>query len=200
MTHRETIQKRIEFEADPVRGSRFIGIADRAVSQSDAFTKLKEIRGEAPDATHHCWAWRISDHDTRCSDDGEPRGSAGPPILRQIESRGLVETLVVVRRRYGGVKLGVGGLVRAYGAAARAVIDAAEIIEIIKRTELCLIHDYESTRQVDSILRRWAHDQIDCSFGERVRRRILVEEDDATALIEAVRSSASDGIDIEPIE
>ncbi len=108
--------------------SEFIGIAIPVTSQDDFAAGLTRIQKEFFDATHHCWAWRmIAGGDVRAhgSDAGEPSGTAGKPILQAIESAGLYDTAVVVVRYYGGVKLGTGGLARAYRDAARAVLEPA---------------------------------------------------------------------------
>ncbi|MFC6616804.1 IMPACT family protein [Deinococcus radiophilus] len=85
---------------------------------------LAELRAKYPDATHHCWAYRIGEL-YRFNDDGEPGGTAGAPILRAIEGQGVQHVMVIVVRYYGGVKLGTGGLVRAYGGAAAECLRTA---------------------------------------------------------------------------
>ena len=96
---------------------------------------LAELRAEYPDATHHCWAYRIGDL-YRFNDDGEPGGTAGAPILRAIEGQGLQHVMVVVVRYFGGVKLGTGGLVRAYGGAAAEVLRTAQLLTVRPRLGL----------------------------------------------------------------
>jgi uncharacterized YigZ family protein len=111
-----------------IQRSEFIGIAFPAPTQDAFDTALTRIQREHFDATHHCWAWRrVEDGELRAhgSDAGEPSGTAGRPILQAIESAELLDTGVVVVRYYGGVKLGTGGLARAYRDAAREVLDVA---------------------------------------------------------------------------
>ncbi|MFA6958857.1 MAG: YigZ family protein [Thermoanaerobaculia bacterium] len=108
--------------------SEFIGIAFPAPTQADFDAALTRIQREHFDATHHCWAWRrVEEGELRAhgSDAGEPTGTAGRPILQAIESASLLDTGVVVVRYYGGVKLGTGGLARAYRDAAREVLEIA---------------------------------------------------------------------------
>jgi len=108
--------------------SEFIGITFPAPTQADFDAALARIEREHFDATHHCWAWRrVEEGELRAhgSDAGEPTGTAGRPILQAIESASLLDTGVVVVRYYGGVKLGTGGLARAYRDAARAVLEIA---------------------------------------------------------------------------
>ncbi len=110
------------YEIDPVKGSRFVAVASPIASSSAARDYLTQCQRAMPDAAHHCWAYRLNEKIAHASDAGEPAGSAGRPILSQIMGAGFVATIVVVVRYYGGIKLGVGGLVRAYSAAARQVL------------------------------------------------------------------------------
>ena len=122
-----TLRRPILAEPPKTKGSRFIGEAFPATTEAAATAHLHAVRKREHAATHHCWAWRLSPDGSqfRYSDDGEPNGSAGAPIYRQIEGRDLTDVLVVVTRYYGGTKLGTGGLLRAYGDAAALVLDEA---------------------------------------------------------------------------
>ncbi|MBI2212687.1 MAG: YigZ family protein [Acidobacteria bacterium] len=111
-----------------IQRSEFIGVAFPSPTQGDFDAALARISREHFDATHHCWAWRrVEDGELRAhsSDAGEPSGTAGRPILQAIESAALLDTGVIVVRYYGGVKLGTGGLARAYRDAAREVLENA---------------------------------------------------------------------------
>lgn len=107
-----------------VRGSRFLGWAGHAPSAEDALRAVARFRRHYPDASHHCFAYRIGD-EMRSSDDGEPGGTAGRPILEVVLKRELDRTAVIVVRYFGGTKLGAGGLVRAYSGTAAKALDAA---------------------------------------------------------------------------
>lgn len=113
------------------RGSRFISIAIPVTSQEEIKAKLEALRKEYHDARHHCYAWVLSpDRQVwRVNDDGEPSGTAGKPILGQINSRELTNILVVVIRYFGGTLLGVSGLINAYRSAAAEALSGAEIVE-----------------------------------------------------------------------
>ena len=129
-----------ELEIDKIKGSRFIGYAYPALTMTAWQECVAQVQGVHPSARHLCFAWRGEHEDLhRHSDAGEPRGSAGPPILRALESFELYACGVVVVRYFGGTKLGVGGLIRAYGACARAVLDTAEI-ELRTRMATLLLH------------------------------------------------------------
>ena len=113
------------------RGSRFIAIARPVSSQEEIKTILEELRREYHDARHHCYAWMLTpDRQAwRVNDDGEPSGTAGRPIMGQINSRELTNVLVVVIRYFGGTLLGVSGLINAYRSAAEDALSNARIIE-----------------------------------------------------------------------
>ena len=121
---RQVVVASLRHEGDPIKGSRFIVDVSPAGDEDEARQVLTQVRADFPDASHHCWAWRIADPAIdRVNDDGEPSGSAGRPILAQLTGRDPVDTAVIVTRYFGGTKLGVGGLVRAYGGAAGAALD-----------------------------------------------------------------------------
>jgi len=113
------------------RGSRFIAIAKPVSSQEEIKIILEELRKEYHDARHHCYAWMLTPdrQSWRINDDGEPSGTAGRPVMGQINSRGLTNILVVVIRYFGGTLLGVSGLINAYRAAAEDALLNAQIVE-----------------------------------------------------------------------
>jgi len=106
-----------------VKGSRFICTIIPCLSKEDAEREYAELKKKYYDATHNCFAWRIDDLNWRYSDDGEPSGTAGKPILQAVDAREFKEILCVVTRYFGGTKLGTGGLIRAYGDAAVQALD-----------------------------------------------------------------------------
>jgi len=137
MSSRSDAYRRVAREARAalkIEKSEFIGIAVPVTSELEFTTALRKIEKEFHSATHHCWAFRTghgNDLHSRSSDAGEPSGTAGKPILTAIESQELSDTAVVVVRYYGGVKLGTGGLARAYRDATREVLGVAPIEERI---------------------------------------------------------------------
>ncbi|MEW6510253.1 MAG: YigZ family protein [Bacteroidota bacterium] len=128
-----------------VRDSRFIAVVHHVRKRDEVEVVLNALRGEFHDATHHCYAYRLgsSGEQHRAHDDGEPAGSAGKPILHAIDREGLRNVLVVVIRYFGGTKLGVGGLHRAYGgAAARALASAQrETTYVMEQMTISFAHD-----------------------------------------------------------
>lgn len=129
------------------KGSRFIAEAIPVATPEAAAAEIEAIRRREFAATHHCTAYRLGPDgdDFSFNDAGEPRGTAGPPILRQIDALGLTDTLVVVTRYFGGTKLGTGGLVRAYGDAAAAVLARCRIEEHVIRTPVRVRFRYDDT-------------------------------------------------------
>ena len=107
-----------------IENSEFLAFAERADSPEQALAQLAALRARYPDATHHCWAYRIGGA-YRFNDDGEPGGTAGAPILRAIEGQGVDHVMVIVVRFYGGVKLGTGGLVRPSGTASSSTVNTS---------------------------------------------------------------------------
>ena len=152
-----------------IKGSRFLAEAIPVSSVEEADAALLAIKKRDYDATHHCSAYRIgSDGNTfRYNDDGEPNSSAGLPIYRQIEGRNLTNALVVVIRYYGGTKLGTGGLVRAYDEAASLALDAATVKEIIPRTALSFVFDYDDTSPAMHTISQFDVIVLETSYSER---------------------------------
>jgi len=118
---------------EEIKKSRFLAIAEPVISGEQALAFLREVA--EPTATHNCWAYRIG-QDYRFNDDGEPGGTAGRPILQAIEGQQMDGVAVVVTRWYGGIKLGAGGLVRAYGGTAAECLRRAERVPIVAMTRL----------------------------------------------------------------
>lgn len=119
-------------EETVINKSRFIGYAAPCTSESDALSFLQEIREEHKTATHHCYAYIIGENSgiMRYSDDGEPGGTAGLPMMDVLRARNIVNCCVVVVRYFGGTLLGTGGLVRAYSQSAQSALNAAEIVRM----------------------------------------------------------------------
>lgn len=127
-----TIASLISFEEE-IKKSRFQAFATPVESEQDIKDFLEAYRDTT--TTHQCWAWKIG-HNVRFNDDGEPSGTAGRPILATIEGNELTNVLVLVNRWYGGIKLGTGGLVRAYGGCAGQCLILAEKIELIEKKKV----------------------------------------------------------------
>lgn len=177
-----TISGHFRCEMNKVKGSRFIGNTWQVRTNEEVESHLAEIRAREPSATHHCWAYRIDNNTFRWSDDGEPTGTAGAPILRQIDGRKLHRVLVVITRYYGGTKLGSGGLIRAYGDAASEVLDGAEIIKEVEQAIIHLRFDYDDTAAAMQVLHRFNAQVIEQEYAADTRLIIHVRKRDAELL------------------
>ncbi len=126
----QTIDKETEDILLKEKGSKFIGFAYPVTSESEIKSRLSKLQEIHPKATHHCYAYRlgINGENYRANDDGEPSGSAGLPIYNQLLAHQITNVLVVVIRYYGGTKLGVGGLVKAYKESAKYTLEHSQII------------------------------------------------------------------------
>lgn len=132
------------------KGSKFLAFAFPVENEEEVKERLEELKKKYYNARHHCYAFILNpsgDH-FRANDDGEPSHSAGDPILGQIRSQELTNTLVVVVRYFGGTKLGVGGLINAYKTATGSALKKAEIKIVKVRISFQLVYDYESTNEV----------------------------------------------------
>lgn len=145
-----TLAGEASFELEEKR-SRFLVRAVPVASPEEALSRLEALSDS--DATHNCWAYRIGDQ-YRFSDDGEPGGTAGRPILAAIEGQGLDRVLVVVTRHFGGVKLGAGGLVRAYGGAAASCLRQAHQREQWPRVRLRVTVSFNDVSGLQALLSR----------------------------------------------
>ena len=143
-----TLAARARQEAE-IKKSRFLAQAAPVTSPEDATAFLAEVSD--PGATHNCWAWRIGQN-YRFNDDGEPASTAGKPILAAIDGQGLDAVMVVVTRWFGGIKLGVGGLVRAYGGTAAECLRQAERRVIIPQVAARLFCGFEHIGSVHTLL------------------------------------------------
>jgi uncharacterized YigZ family protein len=139
------------------RGSRFLGYAFPIVSVEEGRLKLQEIKKEHPKASHHCFAWRVGHAGEvhRSSDNGEPSGSAGKPILGQIKSQQLTNVMVVVVRYFGGTMLGVPGLINAYKTAAAEALNKAGRIKRNIETMFEVTCDYTVMNEVMQVFRHF---------------------------------------------
>lgn len=150
------------------KGSKFLAFAFPVDSEASAKEKIEELKKKYFDARHHCFAYVLGADKTkfRGYDDGEPNHSASDPILGQIRSKNLTNVVVVVVRYFGGVKLGVGGLMQAYKAAAEDALNQAVIIEIEVTTEIEFHFDYGRTPEVMRLVKDFEMKIIDQTFGE----------------------------------
>ena len=165
-----------------VKRSKFIGIIRPAASVPDAEAVIKAEKKKYHDARHHCSAYIIRNTDglpdiVHSSDDGEPSGTAGAPILEVLKGAELKDVVLVVTRYFGGTLLGTGGLVRAYTDAAKGAVDAAVISEMKLMQEFSLFFDYTHTGVIDHYIKSNAITILDKLYTEKVEYKLACAED-----------------------
>jgi uncharacterized YigZ family protein len=148
------------------KGSKFLSFAYPISAEEKIKPILADLRKKYYDARHHCYAYILGNDQEvfRANDDGEPNHSAGDPILGQIRSHGLTNVLIVVVRYFGGTKLGVGGLIKAYKKAAGEALDNNEVIEGVLTSEISFTFDYNHTNEVMRIIAMYDMEIINQSF------------------------------------
>ncbi len=185
--HFRTLAARSEAETR-VHRSRFLGVAFPLDSEGEGDRQLADAARHYFDATHHCWAFRPFEAPARSSDAGEPSGTAGKPILGAIESAGLEDVGVVVARWYGGVKLGSGGLGRAYRDAAAAALAAGVITDRWIYERIRVIGTHNQANQIFRLLK--APDVVLASseFGADARFELDVRKSILPDILETLRA------------
>ena len=148
----ESINPPVEIK---VKGSRFIANVYHVRTKHDAEDKRDRLCKSHHDATHNCYAYRISVDEYRYSDDGEPSGTAGKPIYKILENKNLQQVLLIVTRYFGGTKLGTGGLSRAYSDAAKAVLDKSRIVLRTLYRTISLDTEYDHMSEVIALVGRF---------------------------------------------
>jgi len=171
------------------RGSRFIALVIPVSGQDEIKVKLEELRKEYHDARHHCYAWVLGpDRQTwRANDDGEPSGTAGRPILGQINSRELTDILIVVIRYFGGTLLGVSGLINAYRSAAEDALANASVIEKTVMQTYALKFPYLSMNDVMKVLKEENCGQSAHSYGNDCSVEISVRSSASERILERLQ-------------
>ncbi|MFO1444400.1 YigZ family protein [Bacillus sp. Bva_UNVM-123] len=162
-----------------IQKSRFISYVSRAESEAEAQEFIQLIKKKHWDATHNCSAYMIGENDQiqKANDDGEPSGTAGVPILEVLKKKHLKDTVVVITRYFGGIKLGAGGLIRAYGKATSDGINATGIVE---RKLMKVMHtkmDYTWLGKVENELRSSIYNIKDIHYLDLVEIETFVEEE-----------------------
>ena len=186
-----------EFEE---RRSLFIGHAKPVKTEEEAAEFIKEKKREYADATHNVFGYLIKNGIcARYSDDGEPQGTAGMPVLDTIRKSGVTDACVVVTRYFGGILLGAGGLVRAYANGAKIALEAAEIITYEQYAVLYVKASYSDYQKIQPILFKAMAVVDDTEFGESVKVIFAVKEPIVASLSEKLNEISSGRIAIEHI-
>ena len=181
------------------KGSRFIAVAFPVCSEDEVKERLAELRKEYHDARHHCYAYILgpSKDAYRINDDGEPSGTAGRPIHGQLMSKDLTNTLVVVIRYFGGIKLGVSGLINAYKTAAKDALDNASIIEKTVNDKFRIHFGFSDMNSVMQILKDSYVQILEQTFEMDYVITFTVRHREAERIVTAIKKITT--VKIEPI-
>lgn len=166
-----------------IQKSRFIGYVKRCETEEEAQAFIQKIKKKHKDANHNCSAYMIGEHDLiqKANDDGEPSGTAGVPMLEVLKKKGLKDTAVVVTRYFGGIKLGAGGLIRAYSSTASAAIDTTGIVRRQLMKEMDVTIDYTLLGKVENEVRQSSYTLETINYLENVELVIYVENNQVDA-------------------
>lgn len=175
------------------RGSKFIAYAYPAATEKEWQEALLEVKKIHPKARHHCFAYRLGmdKNNYRANDDGEPSGSAGRPILGQIDSFGLTNVFVVVVRYFGGTKLGVPGLINAYKVSTEEALNAAEVVEKTIKDVFQLQFDYGLMSQVMNAIKSTPAEMLETDYGDTASINIALAQSDIDTAMIKIKSTVA---------
>ena len=173
------------------RKSRFIGHALPVRSEEEAMVLIDQIRRKYWDARHNCYAFVIGNGITRSSDDGEPSGTAGRPILEVINGANIRNILIVVTRYFGGTLLGTGGLIKAYTEASKEAIQNTSLKRIMPASRIEIVCDYNDSGKLKHYFETGQIKTDDIAYTDVVTIRITVSEDRAENVIETITQITS---------
>ncbi len=182
--------------------SRFIAQVFHVTDEEEALAHLERIRKQHWDARHHCWAYVIGRNPgtERMSDDGEPAGTAGKPILEVLRGSSLTDVFLVVTRYFGGTLLGTGGLVRAYTSAAQEALAHTEIITNIHGIKLRITTDYTGLGKIQYLIGQRKLEILDTVYSDHVELTVLVPDDERGSLVKDLMEGTNGQAQTEELE
>ncbi len=192
----KTVEKFTEFQFKK-KGSLFIGQIYSVETELQVSDKLKSTRKKYYDATHHCFAYKLVDDTIKYSDDGEPSGTAGIRILNAIEHDSLTNQLIIVIRYFGGTKLGVGPLGKAYYNTANGVIKSSEIVEKILHQKIVIETDFNQVSNIYHILNQNSAKIVKEEYSEKVKFEVLSPPSKISAICEFLTGISNNQVKIE---
>ena len=193
----------IEVE-EVIKGSRFITRFARVDTVEKAKAFLGSLREQEPTATHHCWAYIVGDpHSTTllgCSDDGEPAGTAGKPMLNVLQHSGIGDIIAVCTRFYGGTKLGTGGLARAYGGGVKLAMESVRTEKKINTELLNITAGYDCVKDLEHLFGQYSSIIDNTDYGEQVSFSITVPAEFKQELTEHIHIRFGDKVQWKSIQ
>ena len=160
------------------KGSTFSALAIPVSDVAEVKTNLQQLKEQFPDASHICYGYRVKENDRLdefATDAGEPKGSSGIPILNVLKRNQLVNVVIFVIRYFGGSKLGIPGLINAYGTAAEKTIENAKVEKWVQLERISFVYIYNLQNRVDSILQKFKVNIIKSDFGESIQVELEIE-------------------------
>jgi uncharacterized YigZ family protein len=177
---------------DTIKKSRFIGFITPCDNEPDIQAILRRLQLAYPDASHIAFAFRIKTGNgfiSRFNDAGEPSGTAGKPIFQHLEGKDIMNAMLAVVRYFGGVKLGAGGLTRAYGNTAKKVIETAQLFPYIEWVQQLLILNYKELPVFEHFLKKLDGQITNQDFAEQIRLTVTIPKQNLHVLSEAYRAN-----------
>ncbi len=182
-----------------IKKSEFIAYAYPVTSREDAMFHVEQLRVQYADARHHCWAYIIGDPNNTTSagfdDDGEPNGTAGKPILNVLQHKSIGNVIIIVVRYFGGIKLGAGGLTRAYAGSAQAAVDMMTLLEHVPMIQVQILAEFATEAQCRYVVDTLNGRIDDVAYSKQVLLTATLAEADIDSLKERL---AMDGRVLDP--
>ena len=176
-----------------IKKSEFIAYAYPVHDREEAMFHVEQLREKYPDARHHCWAYIIGDPDNTTSagfdDDGEPGGTAGRPILNVLQHKSIGNIIIIVVRYFGGIKLGAGGLTRAYAGSAQAAVDEMQLTAYVPMTQVQIESDFANESQVRYVVEDLGGSVGEVTYSKAVSLLVTLPECDIETLKERLGMS-----------
>lgn len=183
----QTLQKAVTARLE-IKKSEFIAYAYPVTSREQAMFHVEQLRVKYPDARHWCWAYIIGDPENTTSagfdDDGEPNGTAGRPILNVLQHKSIGNIIIVVVRYFGGIKLGAGGLTRAYAGSAQAAVDKMTLQPYVPMAQIQILADFATEAQCRYVVEDLNGQIDDVDYSKQVTLTITIAEQDIENLKE----------------
>ena len=171
-----------------IKKSDFVTYAYPVTSREQAMFHVEQLRQQYADARHHCWAYIIGDPNNTTSagfdDDGEPNGTAGRPILNVLQHKSLGNVIIIVVRYFGGIKLGAGGLTRAYAGSAQAAVDEMILLPYVPMTQVQILAEFATEAQCRYLVESLNGSIDDVTYSKQVTLTVTLAEADIDSLKE----------------
>ena len=183
----QTLKHAVSARLD-IKKSEFIAYAYPVTSREQAMFHVEQLRVKYADARHHCWAYIIGDPDNTTSagfdDDGEPNGTAGRPILNVLQHKSIGNVIIIVVRYFGGIKLGAGGLTRAYAGSAQAAVDEMVLLPYVPMAQVQIIAEFATEAQCRYVVEDLGGHIDDVTYSKQVTLTVTLAEADIDHLKE----------------